>query len=411
MNTDHDKPFVLNHPQASLLAQQARAAFDRSDYSTAERLTRRALVLCPSSASTHTLLAVILTQVGRTQEALDPLRQAMELDPTDPASHCGLAVACYKLNRLEESLRALERLFSQPTRTDPEHAELFDTASEIYFEVQRTLAHQRRAEVDQAVGQLRRSAEKLTGYPVRIVTGPHSPASDASLKIAALSGKDHHLISCSSDLPPLIRPCALANELAYIHLEFEAAAAGKARRFFRTDRTKRFMSGFYAQQKERLGRRGWTNDQIEHAVTEDSGYLVAVLLNRPIALNAEYWLRRHVPCLSAAQFLAFHDYQQTLPDLSQILGQPHFLRPRSLDLISLALSGFDALEHDAWFAGATTFAKRYRTGEVLPLSEKLWHHWRSVAPSLAAGDEYALVDAFANIVGLGDAYESRTYSR
>jgi hypothetical protein len=135
------------------------------------------------------------------------------------------------------------------------------------------------------------------------------------------------------------------------------------------------------------------------------------LLNRPIAINAEYWLRRQVPCLSAAQFLAFHYYQQTLPDPSQILNQPHFLRPRSLDLISLALSGFDALEHDAWFAGATTFAKRYRTREVLPLSEKLWHHWRSVAPALAAGDEYALVDAFANIAGLGNAYESRTYTR
>jgi hypothetical protein len=48
---------------------------------------------------------------------------------------------------------------------------------------------------------------------------------------------------------------------------------------------------------------------------------------------------------------------------------------------------------------------------VLPLAQKLRVHWQWVSSWLAPGDEYALIDAFANILGLGEAYESKTYSR
>jgi hypothetical protein len=302
--------------------------------------------------------------------------------------------------------------FVAGTANDSRQASPFGDASEPNLEALQKLAQERHPEACGRLDELRRSLTTLTGYPVQIQIEPLSFEFDSSVEIAPLVRRDYHLIRCSSNLPPQIQTHAITHELAHIQLEFEASVAGRARRFFQTARTREFVAGLYREQKALLRCLGAADSgAIDQAVAQDAGNLLAILFNRAIDIAVESWIHRHVPCLSAAQILAYHYFQATLPSPEEILCNPSLLRPRSLDIVSLALNGVEALVQDSFFGGATALAEPYRNTEVYPLASKLWQHWQTVSSSLGPGDEYDLADAFGKIVGLSKAYESKAYSR
>ena len=81
--------------------------------------------------------------------------------------------------------------------------------------------------------------------------------------------------------------------------------------------------------------------------------------------------------------------------------------PPHLWRISVVLFGALALYLDSLFGGATDLAANYRNRDGFELSQKLWAHWQARFPALKPGDEYALVDEFAELLGLRGAYEWR----
>jgi hypothetical protein len=83
------------------------------------------------------------------------------------------------------------------------------------------------------------------------------------------------------------------------------------------------------------------------------------------------------------------------------------LTPRKIFQASLTLNGAYALSLDDLFHGASDFAASYRSLETSALSQRLWQHWQERAKNLGLGDEYRLVDEFADMVGLRDWYEWR----
>ena len=282
-------------------------------------------------------------------------------------------------------------------------------------ELQRLMAieaQERHVEACGALEELRRALARLTGYPVQIQIEPLSQQFDGCVEIAPLMRGDYHLIHCSSALPPLVRTHALAHELTHIQLEFEASTAGRARSFFQTPRTRKYFASLYAEQKNLLRCFGLVKpDVFDQAAARDASMLLTILCSRTIDMVVEAWIHLHLPCLSAAQFLAFHYFQESVPAPAQVLAEPTLLRPRGLDIVSLALNGVQAMMQDSFFPGASDFAAPYRNTEVFPLASKLWQHWLGFCPSLGVGDEYDLVNAFGKIVGLSQAYESQTYSR
>jgi hypothetical protein len=60
---------------------------------------------------------------------------------------------------------------------------------------------------------------------------------------------------------------------------------------------------------------------------------------------------------------------------------------------------------DELFSGATNFSVAYKQFDTFPMSQRLLEHWKSRYEKLGPGDEYELVDEFADIVGLRGWYE------
>ena len=72
---------------------------------------------------------------------------------------------------------------------------------------------------------------------------------------------------------------------------------------------------------------------------------------------------------------------------------------------SLALNGAYSLFLDNLFEGASDFSALYRRFDTFSLSQRLFNRWAEQVDKLEPGDEYKLVDEFAEMIGLRAWYE------
>jgi tetratricopeptide (TPR) repeat protein len=98
-------------------AQKGAFALARNHPLTAWDHYRRAVEWDPYSAGLHNELAVVLSMLGRPEEALRSMQQAAQLSPGDPEFQYRLALAWNETGRLDRALEALERT----VQLDPAH--------------------------------------------------------------------------------------------------------------------------------------------------------------------------------------------------------------------------------------------------------------------------------------------------
>jgi hypothetical protein len=79
--------------------------------------------------------------------------------------------------------------------------------------------------------------------------------------------------------------------------------------------------------------------------------------------------------------------------------------PRKIMQASLALNGAYSLFLDDLFEGASDFSALYHRLDTFSLSQRLFSRWAEQANKLELGDEYSLVDEFAEMTGLRGWYE------
>jgi tetratricopeptide (TPR) repeat protein len=108
----------FNADQPGGQAQKGAFALARNNPLTALAHYQKAVQWDPYSAGLHNELAVVLSLLGRSGEALRSMQQAAELDPADAEFQYRLALAWHENGRLDRALEALERT----VRLDPAHA-------------------------------------------------------------------------------------------------------------------------------------------------------------------------------------------------------------------------------------------------------------------------------------------------
>jgi hypothetical protein len=117
----------------------------------------------------------------------------------------------------------------------------------------------------------------------------------------------------------------------------------------------------------------------------------------------ERHLHRTIPVLRPAQLLSVRVMAgealkaNTRADIAKIT-------PHRIYHAVLALNGAYCLCMDAIFSGASAFAEPYRTMEGFATAQRLYRHWLTRADHLAPGDEFTLVDEFADILGIQGWY-------
>jgi hypothetical protein len=194
------------------------------------------------------------------------------------------------------------------------------------------------------------------------------------------------------------------HELTHLKLESEARRAGKNLFFATTARTRETAIRSVAGDIRKWEKAGYPEEKITEITLALTRGLCEFLFNCPLDMVIERHLHAAFPPLRPAQFLSVG---KMAAEAWQTNSNPEIRRltPRKIFLASLALNGAYGLFLDDLFGGASALAAPYRRLENFALSEKLWQHWQAHARNLGPGDEYGLVDDFADMTGLRDWYE------
>lgn len=379
-------------------------AKNQKDWPTAEKLLRRALEVSPADPWALNGLAAITAQRGRTEEAVQLFEQSITSNPALPNPYYGLGVTFHRGGKPDLAARALDRLFANARSQDVRSKTVFDQARTLYEGVQEDLAKRQHSDAFKAVENFRAELENLSGFPVRVTEGEFKDKTSAIIQMAWKHGRDYHLIKHRTGLPDDLLTHQTAHELTHLQLEAEARKAATNKFFTTTDKTEQALLQRLEGDIRKLQRKGFPAGASEDLAKALIRGLAGFLYNCPLDMVIETRLRERLPGLSAAQFVAL---RMGIRDALESNTNPKVLEvtPKLILRAGLALNGAYALFVDDLYRGATNYASHYQRSEAFPVSQRLLQHWRVRCGQLGPGDEYNLVDEFAEMVGLRGLYE------
>ena len=377
---------------------------EKRDKETGEKFVRKALEIAPNDAWALNSLATLTYERGEFDAAVDLYEKAIVSNPDFANSYYGKAVVFNKSGQTEKALESLDRLFSRAKSQDVRSKPVYEVARRLFAKLQGELAARNESEAFKLVENFRAGLETLSGYPVRVTEGEFKDKTSATIQMAWKHNRDHHLIKFRTGLPADLRTHQLAHELSHLQLEAEARQAGKNRFFTTTHQSEQTALQRIEGDIRKLERKGYPA-----AVSKDLALalirgLAGFLFNCPLDMVIETRLRDKIPALSAVQFGALR-----MGALEALESQrnPEILEvtPKLILRAGAALNGAYALFLDNFFQGATEYALAYRQAESFATSQRLFQHWQTRGSQLGPGDEYALVDEFADMVGVRGWYE------
>lgn len=403
------KPLLLHilwcdPDNAWALAALGNIAYGDGDSAGAERYLRLALAIEPQYAPALNNLAVVCASTGRSHQAVALFKQAINLEPQEPYAHYGLARTLAAQGKCEESVAATERLFAIAKPQGEESAAMSDSAQRTFLACQQQLVRQNHPRAKSTVRELRTETEKLSGCPIRITYEKGvTMLGAAGVLLAWDNDCDHHVVQCQREGAKNLRPHLLASALLRIQAEAQARTAGQRRLFDVNEEQIRGMLSLFDPLPASLG-----SDAIECFAARIREMVLCplnALIGSAPPMLVEARLRQRFPVLRPAQFLALAEgFTENWQAHQKLLtGLPRLPQPLQRPLT--ALMGLDALYLDWLFEGVPDYAARYRRLDGFELSQSLWQHWQSRFPTMKPGDEFAIIDDFADILGLAGRYE------
>jgi hypothetical protein len=195
----------------------------------------------------------------------------------------------------------------------------------------------------------------------------------------------------------------LAHEFMHVRLGYDAHQAGRCRYFSLSPADREAALTAFENPLKRLVDEGFPMPWLADCVGRAVANLFGTLYNCPLDLMVENRLQEELPVLAPAQFLGLTGplLQEEQRDDFQIVSA---LMPRRFLRAYVGLRGVQLLFVDSLCPGATDHAARFCNRDGFDLARRLWQHWQSRARALQAGDEYDLVDEFADLAGLQGSY-------
>ena len=382
-------------------------AKQRNDFAKARQFYERALELKPEDPWALNGFAASLAELGDHREAARLFDRAIAADPTFANAWCGKALVLLRDRKAEEAAATLETMFGSGRTEDARTVPVFEEGRRLYAAAQAELARIGDSDAFKAVEDYRRTIERESGFPVKVDEGPLPGQIAASVQIAWKHRRDHHKVVLRKP-PPQQQDTQtqhlLAHELTHIRLEAAARAAARNRFFVTTARTREVAIRALEPDLRRLQRRGYPAESIARVTQDLVQGVCGFLFNCPLDMVIERRLHAELPALRPAQFVS-------LARLAEEARQATFheeirkLTPARIWRANSALNGAFALFLDNLYRRATNHWAAYATLETAGLSQKLWTHWSARAGgSTPPGEEYALVDEFAEMLGLTGWY-------
>jgi hypothetical protein len=339
----------------------------------------------------------------KTNKTKPPAPTSLQSPRSSPSRLCALAHQLAVQGRFEEATTAIEKLFSVAAPQNEGSARLLAEARRSYFACQEKLARQDRLAAAQAAAELQNETQQLAGYKIRVAFEGDADVPDGrGVRLAWEEGCGQHLVVCQHE-PEELQPYDLASALLRIQTETKALLAGKSRfPSFSRQQIDDLLFLFDPHEAQRFAAEGtWItlNPHPDDIALEP----LRMLLGSAPWMLVDARLRQRYPVLRPAQFVsrstAFLDGSQAREDSKEIRPTQR-LRERVIN----AVDGLNGLYLDWLFGGVTDFGARCLDLDGFDLSQKLWQHWQTRFPAMQPGDEFSMLDGFAEILGLAGRF-------
>ena len=379
------------------------------DWATAEKFLRRALEIAPKDPWALTGLGTVTAQTGRAEEAIAFYEAALEAKPGLVNALHGLALTHHNNGNPEAALVTLEKMFASDVRIDTRSQSVFDQGRRMFAELQSVLADQRQPEVDALLLDFEKRLERESGLPIRRTEAEFKDTTVAMIQTAWRHGRDHHLVRLRAGVPAVLRSHHLAHEFAHLEMETAARKAGRNRFLTSTPATEALGHERIRQDVRKLAQSGYPEESIQALAELWVKGAIQMVYNLTLDMVIETRLHERFRALRPAQLLSV---KRGVEDAHRPNFDPKIreITPTFILRVYLALNSAYCLCLDEMYAGATDFAGLYRTEDTFPLARGLFRIWLDRARNLAPGDEYTLVDEFAEMLGLTGWYVWRAES-
>jgi tetratricopeptide (TPR) repeat protein len=377
---------------------------EKNDPETGEKFLRRALEITPNDAWALNSLATLHEKRGDTNKALECFDRAIMAQPEFANPYYGKALFLAQQGNSKKALDSLDELFTRAKMQDARSRPVYDGARQLFAQLQRDLATGEQSEAFKAVQNYKAEIETLSGFPIKFEETEFEDMRGATVQMAWKHARDHHLIRTRKGFDEDLLVHLETHELTHLKLESEARKSGRNRFFATTAKSREHAIRSIGADVQKLEKEGFSEDSITKVTLTMVSGLTEFLFNCPLDMIIESYIRETFSVLRPAQFLSL---QKMAIEAATTNANADIRRvtPRKIMRGSLALNGAYSLFLDELFHGATAFAEFYARSETFLISRRLFDRWKERAPHLQPGDEYDLVDEFADITGLREWYE------
>jgi Tfp pilus assembly protein PilF len=374
------------------------------DKETAEKFLRKALELKPDDTWAMNSLGAVMVEKDQPEEAMRLFDRAILVDKAFANSYFGKALLYTNQEKFPEAAEALEGMFMNGKVQDTRSNSMFKQARDSYFRVENIIANNKKAEGHEVIRSLTAETEKESGYPVVVERGPLPGSTAAQVKMAWKHNADHHtLIVRDGEMPEILKTHFTAHELHHVLMESAARDAGANRWFATSSETRRKAILSIRKDIQRLEKKGYDQEAVIGVINELLSGASAFLFNCSLDMQIERNIRQNFPALREAQFCGVFALAQEALQTRFGNKLPDVIPQKILE-ISDSLNGAYALFIDELFEGATAFAAEYQKLPTFHTSRELYQLWKERVEGIQPGQEYDIIDAFAEKLHVRDWY-------
>jgi tetratricopeptide (TPR) repeat protein len=374
----------------------------KNDSKSAEKMLRKALLINPDDSWALNSLAYILNGRENYQESETLYLKSITMNPDFPNSYLGLGKLYSDQKEFTKAEKTLEQMFNTAKIQDVRSEAVFEQARSFYLTLKKNDCEEEFNKAKDRIENFEQELIQRSGYEIHNEKVNFSNGIAGKIKMAWRYNEKFHTLQTRSGYDELLLCHIKTHELLHLDMEIKARARN-ANKYFSTSRNT------LNKAIEDLGR-GDLNQRLSVlSKSERESFFETIvsgtcnfLFNCPLDLLIETRIRKDFPEIHSFQFASINNLMnEAISTLSNKMVAD--VTPKKVYNASLVLNGLQSIFYDRLFGGATNFSKYFENKSTFAQSNYLLRIMDD-NKDLLPGEEYNLVDKFADYLGLKNWY-------
>lgn len=369
---------------------------DKNDFKTAKKYYDKVLEYYPDSAIAINNIGATFMELKDYESALPYFEKAIKIDDSYVNCYYGLALCYYKLNRLEDSFNTCHQ-GALKSVDRPENPSVRDELIKLYISVAKALSD--RTNYLKVWKEIKDELEHVDHVNIRITEDKDINAL-AKLEYAPLHAAKEHVIRYNPDKDFVEH--IFIHEMMHLKMNQQAAIANRSQVVISSNETraafKRRFLKFMQNTHKHIG-----NTEIEKVMNGLAEGLGLQLMNSPLDLFVEHMIYTDYKVVRPIQMLSlFHMEQDNINSVRQATKNGFF--PKEIVFANKVMNIATSLHFKEIF-GINLIGQYKPTRQEYEQAQDLYEEFKAYLDTYKAGDEYELIEYFAESFNMEDLIE------